>query len=73
VQPFKIHKSYFKKYEKYREKTKIDLLEHPFQVLDNSVLEIMVLSRLKDVEFFLDGPGDLFEILLSHVQLSFCL
>jgi hypothetical protein len=50
-----------------------DLLEHPLQVLDDGVLEVLILPRLEDVELFLDGAGNLLEVLLRHVQLPLCL
>ncbi len=48
-----------------------DLLEHPLQVLDDGLLEVLILPRLEDVELFLDGAGNLLEVLLRHVQLPF--
>jgi hypothetical protein len=50
-----------------------DLLEHPFQVLDDGVLEVLILPRLEDVELFLDGAGNLLGVLLRHVQLPLSL
>jgi hypothetical protein len=50
-----------------------DLLEHPLQVLDDGVLEVLILPRLEDIELFLDGAGNLLEVLLRHVQLPLCL
>jgi hypothetical protein len=50
-----------------------DLLEHSLQVLDDGVLEVLILPRLEDVELFLDGAGNLLEVLLRHVQLPLSL
>ena len=46
------------------------LLEHLLEVLEDGLLKVLALLDVEGLKFFSDYPRDLFEILLSHINLE---
>ena len=46
------------------------LLEHLLEVLKDGLLEVLTLLDVKGLKFFPDYPGDLFKVLLGHINLE---